>query len=60
MQMHIVMKADEPAKDTHKEAIPEPYKEPAREPYKEPAREAVQMRGERMLTEDEIEEKKEV
>jgi cell division protein FtsZ len=50
IRMQLIMKAEESAKET--------AKEPAREPIRERPRETVYMRGERILTEEELEEKK--
>ncbi len=50
IRMQLIMKAEESAK--------EQVKEPVREPVRERPRETVYMRGERILTEEELEEKK--
>jgi len=53
IEMQLIMKTDEP--DNEHELAKEPAREPVKEPVREPT---VYMRGERILTEDEIEEKR--
>ena len=58
IRMQLIMKAEESVMEPVKETYREPVRETSREPVREQPRESPYMRGERMLTEEELEEKR--